>query len=633
MSSTLKMNSPELTGPFNQNDAINELSRLAQELTGVQLTERHRSMVQSRLQKRLIELNLTDLDAYLTYFKKNSSTESNKLIGLLTTHHTYFFREFAHFEFLLNRALPALLPILRARPDKKLRVWSAACSRGQEAYSLAMFLELHLKKIDPSLSYEILGTDIDPESVETAKNGVYLRDDLKEVPLTLLGSNWAKGTGDIEKYVKAKNSIRIPCQFRSLNLLELKANSSPTENFDVIFCRNVFIYFNADQIKGISQQLMNRLHPQGYLFIGISESFNGLKLPVICPGPSIYQHIQKQEIHTPVQPPAPSKSLTGSLTAVLSSSQLDRPIRVLCVDDSLSILTLMKQMLTIEKGFEIIGTAQNGLEATKKLAELKPDILTLDIHMPEQTGIEYLQKNFRVGHPPVVMVSSVSRDDADLAGKALSLGAADFIEKPALNNLAEKGDELRTKLRCAVMAQKLSLSSELTLDRSFQTQKTIKNPDQKLRIFAFSASQRSKLKTILAEFKGDQPPSVLLLDGAKDMMPQIAELLSKDLGKKVTWQEGPLPSLNPGGLHLLHLETQTQPVIDLSRKSLRVSVLVLGEISKKSGTKLLGFSGAQLVLEDLGKKTGSEGLTEVASDIIPWTSLAYLSTEYLCQDK
>ena len=153
-------------------DTLKQLSQIAQDLTGVQFSEKNYGMINSRLQRRLLDLKLKNLTEYLYYYKENLAQEKGKLIALLTTHHTFFFREFSHFEYLTNTLLPELIPEIKKRPDRKLRVWSAACSRGQEVYSLAMYIDQKLKSIDPTLSFEILGTDIDTESVNIAKNGL-----------------------------------------------------------------------------------------------------------------------------------------------------------------------------------------------------------------------------------------------------------------------------------------------------------------------------------------------------------------------------------------------------------------------------------------------------------------------------
>lgn len=602
-------------------DPVNEICAFVHARTGVQLGEKQRPMVVSRLQKRLLELSLHSMEEYLEYVRANQETESPKLIGLLTTHHTYFFREFIHFEHLKTHALPAMAAELKQRPDRKLRVWSAAGSRGQEAYSLAMFLSLHLKAIDPTLDFEILASDVDPESVEIGKNGVYSYDEIKEAPLALLGEHWTRGTGQISNYVKAKASLRSKIRFETMNLLELPAHTGP--KFDLIFCRNVFIYFNAAQIKKSTNDLLKRLSPQGTLFLGISETLNGLDLPVRLLGPSIYRHPE-------ARPPASAAPATRPV--LREAPPAPRPFRVLCVDDSSSILSLMKQILKKEEGFEIVATAKDGLEAAKAIAAGGIDLVTLDIHMPNLDGVEYLRKHYRPGHPPVVMVTSVSRSNSDLALEALRLGAVDYVEKPSLSNLPEKADELRTKLRCAADAAGTGASvNTLTLDRSFQTPEAIQDPAQKLRLFFFPFSLKSRFLQVFRTFSGPQPPIALWIEGASEALPRIAERLSQDCGVPIECRDDPKGELAPGKVYLFDLERSFDGFRELHQGK-ATSILVFGETTKKAADRILSWSGAQLLIEDRGPGK-PHPLAEAASNVVPLTSFGYESSAFFAKIK
>ena len=114
--------------------------------------------------------------------------------------------------------------------------------------------------------------------------------------------------------------------------------------------------------------------------------------------------------------------------------ELNNPLKVLCVDDSKIILSLLKKIFSGNDGFEVVGTAENGQEAEEFLKHNKVDVMTLDIHMPIMDGLSYLKKNYNQSHPPVVIVSSVSREDAFKAMEGLRLGASDYIEKPSLED-------------------------------------------------------------------------------------------------------------------------------------------------------------------------------------------------------
>lgn len=616
----------------NARDPIAELGQLAQTLTGVQFSERSREMIKSRLQKRLSELKLGSHEAYYDYFMANRATETPKFVALLTTHHTYFFREFSHFDFIQKKSLPALLEKVRQRPDRTLRIWSAACSRGQEVYSLAMFLDLHLKTFDPTLKFEILGTDIDGESVEVAKNGVYVFEELKEVPLPLLGQHWVRGKGEISAYAKVTSALKKNCVFKTANLFELGNPGPNFKKFDLIFCRNVFIYFNQEQIKKVSQALLERLGPDGYFFIGISESLLQLGLSVTSDGPSVYQHKAKA---ISVSKPLPATRALELSSSVVSPqltrlpSEGPKPMRILCVDDSPVILALLGKIFTKDEGFEIVGTAVNGLQASEKMKLLKPDAMTLDIHMPEQTGIEYLEKNFRTGHPPVVMVTSVARENSDLAGRALALGAADYVEKPALSNLAERAEEIRNKVRCSVFA---GSSARLTLDRAFQRPSTSSRVPTGARIVLLTLAHRHLLKPLFAELSGAQPGCLLMIDGAQGVLNSMEEALSSAAGTKIRYAEKAPNQLSTGEIWFTDFASNVKLAAEMY-KGQKTSILVYGDVTKSSAEKLALFTGAQLVLQDLGAGRGAEALMEIANDVVLPTSFGYLSHEFLSREK
>ncbi|MBC7692181.1 MAG: response regulator [Methylotenera sp.] len=614
-----------------QNDAIQEVSKLVSRHTGVQLGERQSVMVETRLKRRMAELGIHTFEEYLTQLRADPKTETSALISLLTTHHTYFFREFSHFEYLEKKALQSLIQLVRGRGDRKIRIWSAACSRGQEVYSLAMFLNHHLARMAPDVSFEIVGSDVDPESVAIAANGVYHRREIKEVPMTYLADHWVRGTGDIEEFVKVKKELKKHCRFEMKNLLNIPGGQGA---FDVIFCRNVFIYFTPEQVKSISNQLLSHLGPQGYFFVGISESLSGLNLPVTTHGPSIYTRA------IPVAAGVTTAKVlqmptSGTSAREVKSNPTPEPqqiLRVLCVDDSPSILTLLKQILKKEDGFEIVATAGNGLEAAKMIKEHQIDVVTLDIHMPEQTGVEYLQKNFTANHPAVVMITSVARENADLAMKALNFGASDYIEKPALSNLKERGEEIRTKLRCAYQNRRPA-SAPLSLDRSFQTRPKIKHPESKLRVVVASFSDRAKLKAMLKELQGfddQQPPTVVLIEAAGHALEVFSNDFSKELGKSATFSENSPPKTEANQLYFADFKNAFDG-LKASHSKAPTSIVVFGQLSLQAQQKIQSWGiTAQVLAEDLGKNTpAADVLRKTATDVVPATSFAYMSCEYL----
>jgi chemotaxis protein methyltransferase CheR len=139
---------------------VKEVSLIVNKLSGIQLGEKQFAMVENRVKSRMVRLGLSSAPDYLQYLKTHLEQESMALLSLITTHHTYFFREFTHFDFLIREGLKNIIDGVRARGDRKLRVWSSACSRGQEVYTLAMFLSAHLPQMAPEIDFEIYEQEI-----------------------------------------------------------------------------------------------------------------------------------------------------------------------------------------------------------------------------------------------------------------------------------------------------------------------------------------------------------------------------------------------------------------------------------------------------------------------------------------
>jgi chemotaxis protein methyltransferase CheR len=427
-------------------NVIDEVSTIVSQMTGIQLGPKQAVMVESRLKTRMLRLQIDNFATYLEYLKKNMEQESQALVSLLTTHHSYFFREFSHFEFLLNKCLPTLCQMAKARSDKTVRIWSAACSRGQEAYSLAMFFDFHLKHVDPTLKFQIYGTDVDIESVKAAKNAVYKSDELKTVPAMYLQNHWIRGKGSVEGFYKMRGDLASRCQFDVANLLSPQTFLQG-KMFDLIFCRNVFIYFEPAQIATITTTMLQHLDPKGYLAVGVSETLHNMKLPVTLFGPSIYV---REEVKAPVYTPAVARQ--------------KRVFEVLVIEDSNTIHTLMQRILVPEQEFKVTGVAKDGQQALDLLKTQKFDAITLDLHMPVMDGVAFLE-NYKNRDVPILVVSSVSREEASLGQKAISLGAFDYVEKPSFENLAQAGNEIRSKLLTGIV-----LKSEGELSRSNASQ-------------------------------------------------------------------------------------------------------------------------------------------------------------------
>ncbi|MDE2255793.1 MAG: protein-glutamate O-methyltransferase CheR [Betaproteobacteria bacterium] len=258
------------------NDAeLAAFSQLMFAAAGISLAPSKKALVSGRLQRRLDALGMASFTQYLANLQRDSG-ERQRAIDLLTTNETYFFREPKHFAFLSEQILP------RINVDRPFRVWSAACSSGEEPYSIAMVLAERLG----NRPWEILASDISTRVLEQAQTGIYPIERAEHIPKPYLKAYCLKGVGSHCGKFSIDPALRRHTHFRSINL-----NTSLPEigEFDLVFLRNVMIYFNADVKKQVCARLIQVLRPDGFLFLGHSESLNGLDCPVTMVQPAIYR--------------------------------------------------------------------------------------------------------------------------------------------------------------------------------------------------------------------------------------------------------------------------------------------------------------------------------------------------------
>jgi chemotaxis protein methyltransferase CheR len=604
---------------------IREVSKLVNQVAGVQL-ESNQNMVHFRLSKRMLELGIHEDSEYLDHLRTHLEEETKTLVSLLTTHHTFFFREFSHFEYLEQVALPALIKQVRAQGRNEIKIWSAACSRGQEVYSMAMFMNVHLKRMAPEMTYSILGTDVDEQSVAIGANGVYRWNEIKEIPSVYLLNSWARGTGDIADFAKAKPVLKNNCRFKTSNLIEL-SNQGIGEKFDLIWCRNVFIYFKPEQIQSVTMKMLQSLEPHGYFFIGLSENLNHIDLPLKSVSPSVYQNKKFLDAQAPAAPAS-----LGSTSAPVPGVKLnwgEKKLRVLCVDDSPTVLTLLKKIFD-HNDFEVVGVAKHGLEAKEQWKKLNPDLLTLDLHMPEQNGIDYLKSNYGPSHPPVVVISSVSREDTVMGLKALELGAADFIEKPSLQNLTEKAEEIRMKAKMAYRLRQEQLLPKVSLeiDRSFTKLLSLKEPQKAALMLISSFQERQVLIDLSREMRDVR--QAILFNGPEDSFPTFKAFVEEKLGRKTE------PSL-------ADWEKSTQGIF-IARVSelkgiegLSLPIKVIGnltEVTDNDYARLFEYTRTPLVQREWNDKSqASQRLRSRARFFVPLTSMTYHLRQLLAEQE
>lgn len=254
-------------------------------IAGISLNDSKKELVKSRLGMYIQSLRLNGFEDYLRFLqtKPADSKYWQEFVNLLTTNKTDFFREAKHFEFLVEKYIPEWLKT----NQKVLRVWTCATSTGEEAYTLAMILKKHLPA---EKDFEILATDIDTDVLDQAKNGVYSITKLDEIPVEYHKDSVAIGTGDVSKWFRIKSSLKEKITFKQHNLIE-KADMSD-RHFDLVFCRNVMIYFSKETIKQVVQNLESKTKLNGLLFIGHAESLQGIESKWKTVQPSVYRLTQ-----------------------------------------------------------------------------------------------------------------------------------------------------------------------------------------------------------------------------------------------------------------------------------------------------------------------------------------------------
>lgn len=262
-------------------DDFNFLRKLSNEHSGIMVPDDKFDMFYSRLSKRLRLLGLTRVNQYCQYLKAHPELEFTEFMNAVTTNLTSFFRETHHFDYLAQSVLPDLWKNNSAQ--KQIKVWSAGCSTGEEAYSLAMIL---LENVPADWNIKILATDLDTHVLSTAAEGIYPIDRVSAIGEQRLHRWFQKGSGANSHKVRTKASLRQIIQFKQLNLMQewpFKAG------FDFIFCRNVLIYFDRATKSMLANRYAGLLQEGGHLFIGHAESLYQLETPFSLVGNTIYK--------------------------------------------------------------------------------------------------------------------------------------------------------------------------------------------------------------------------------------------------------------------------------------------------------------------------------------------------------
>ncbi|MCI6662993.1 MAG: protein-glutamate O-methyltransferase [Treponema sp.] len=257
---------------------------------GIKMPPEKRLMMQSRLTSRLKALQLDSFKQYIDYVFSGKDTDNHEIIMMIdamTTNLTEFFREPQHFDFMRNVALPEYA----AQGRGKIKLWSAGCSTGQEPYTLSMVMSEFIRQ-NPTSSirdYSVLATDISTKVLDKAASAIYPMDAVRGIPTEIMHQYFLKGKNPSNPSVRLKQEIRNRVNFMRLNFMDDDYGFRDT--LQIIFCRNVLIYFDKTNQERVINQFLRYLEPGGYLFLGHSETIFGMTLPFRTVAPTVFQRI------------------------------------------------------------------------------------------------------------------------------------------------------------------------------------------------------------------------------------------------------------------------------------------------------------------------------------------------------
>lgn len=269
---------------------FSKFQRFIYDTFGIVLPEAKREMLANRLRQLLVEQGFGSFDAFFdAKLRQPSAKTLDEVINRVSTNHTYFYRESRHFEHLLRHSLPELAPVakVRGRGKPELRLWCAAASTGEEPYGLAIQLREYFGPEYPNWSAGLLATDISERALRAAVLGVYKDEDIERIP----GELRRKYFRATPKGPEVVSELKSDVVFRRFNLMN---KTLPFKKpFDVIFCRNVMIYFDNDTRRELVARFHDALYPGGYLYVGLAESLgrNAGKLEMVEPG--IYRKVAR----------------------------------------------------------------------------------------------------------------------------------------------------------------------------------------------------------------------------------------------------------------------------------------------------------------------------------------------------
>jgi len=255
---------------------------------GIKLSKSRKTMLESRLHRRLRHLGMNSINEYTDYVFSPEGVENEMvhMIDLVTTNKTEFFREPDCFDYLLQTGLPDLISERGAGIKKELRVWSAGCSSGEEPYTLAMIFKKFAERC-PEFLFSILATDISTRMLKTAIRAVYAQEKIETVPMAKRKKYFMMSRDKDKRLVRIVPELRDLIKFKRLNLMNEDFRIG--EQMDIIFCRNVIIYFDRKTQEGLLNRFCQNLTRGGYIVLGHSEILLGMSVPLVRVSPAVYR--------------------------------------------------------------------------------------------------------------------------------------------------------------------------------------------------------------------------------------------------------------------------------------------------------------------------------------------------------
>jgi len=268
------------------NSDFGRLRNLIYAQSGINLNMDKRTMLELRIKRRLKSLNLTSFSEYCDYLfgHQGQKEEIVHFLDVVTTNKTDFFREPDHFEYLAQKALPELIE--RNGRERQVLVWSAGCSTGEEPYTLAIVMN-EFGLTNPGFHFKVFATDISTTVLKKATLGIYNEEAVRTVAPELCRKYFMRSRDRSSNQVRVVPELRQLVDFRRLNFKD--SDYGMTEHVDMIFCRNVIIYFDRPTQEQILQKLTQHLTPGGYCFVGHSETLHGMDLPLMPVAPALYR--------------------------------------------------------------------------------------------------------------------------------------------------------------------------------------------------------------------------------------------------------------------------------------------------------------------------------------------------------